>query len=340
MKNKMFKIFFILSILAVFVSCTTDPKITIQKDTIHEAPPVSNDTGYILGPGDTVQVTYFFGTQQIEKEYALEIGDVMDIEFYYHPEINKRVTIRPDGKITLARKGDIHAANLTLRELNQNITKLYSNIFKDPLVTITLIEFNQALQGFKEAVRSDRFGQSKSVLIRPDGYVNLFHLERDLRAAGYTIPQLNNIIEEEYHKKFKGLTITSALENANSNLVYVSGQVARPNTYTLIQPTTVAQILSQAGLIWENAALDSIIVVSRSPEGKPIGKLVNLNKVIGEGNIGNDVLLKRFDIVFVPKNTITKVNVWIDQYLSQIVPRWLRMGFVYSLGGKNDVFDF
>ena len=331
MKNKMFKIFFILSILAVFVSCTTDPKITIKEDTIREAPVIRNDSDYILGPGDTVQVTYFFGTQQIEKEYTLGIGDIMDIEFYYHPEINKRVTIRPDGKITLARKGDIHAANLTLRELNQNITKLYSNIFKDPLVTITLIEFNQALQGFKEAVRSDNFGQSKLVLIRPDGFVNLFHLEHDIRAAGYTIPQLNNIIEEEYRKKFEGLTITSALENANSNIVYVSGQVARPNSYRLIQPTTVAQILSQAGLIWENAALDSIVVVRRSPEGKPVGKIVNLNKVIGEGNIGNDVLLKRFDIVYVPKNTITKVNVWIDQYLSQIVPDWARFSAVYRL---------
>jgi polysaccharide export outer membrane protein len=339
MTIKMFRILMLLLIAAAAVSCTTDPLISIEKETIHAAPIVAAQSDYILGPGDTVQVTYFFGTQQIETEYTLEVGDVMDIDFYYHSEINKRVTIRPDGKITLARKGDIRAAGLTTHELNQNITKHYSNIFKDPLVTISLIEFNQALQGFKEAVRSDRFGQSKLFLIRPDGYVNLFYLEHDIRAAGFTLPQLNTVIEEEYYKKFTGLAISLALENTNSNLVYVSGQIARPGAFTLIQPTTVAQIVSQAGIIWENAALDSIIVVSRSPEGKPIGKLVNLNKVIGEGNIGNDVLLKRFDIVYVPKNTITKVNVWVDQYLSGIVPDWVRMNFTYGLGSKKDIFD-
>jgi polysaccharide export outer membrane protein len=339
MTIKIFKTIFVLLVVSIYVSCTTGPSISIEKDTIYEGPVVKADSDYILGPGDTVQVTYFFGTQQIEKEYTLEVGDVMEIEFYYHSEINKIVKIRPDGKITLARKGDIRAAGLTTRQLKENITSLYSDSFKDPSVTITLIEFNQALQGFKEAVKSDRFGQSKLFLIRPDGYANLFHLERDIRAAGFTLPQLKTVIEEAYHQKFAGLAISLALENTNSNLVYVSGQVARPGTFTLIQPTTVAQIVSQAGIIWENAALDSIIVVSRSPEGRPAGRLVNLNKVIGEGNIGHDVLLRRFDIVYVPKNTITKANVWVDQYLNGIVPDWVRMNFQYGLGSKNDILD-
>jgi len=191
------------------------------------------------------------------------------------------------------------------------------------------------LQAFKEAVKSDRFGQSKLFLIRPDGYANLFHLEHDIRAAGFTLPQLKTLVAEEYHKKFAGLAISLALEDSNSYVVYVSGQVSKPDTYKLIQPTTVTQILSQAGIIWENAALDSIVVVSRSPEGRPIGRLVNLNKVIGEGNIGHDVLLRRMDVVYVPKNTITKANVWVDQYLSNMVPDWVRLSFGYSLGGKK-----
>jgi polysaccharide export outer membrane protein len=324
---------------AASASCSIEPKISFKEDTIYEAPVPAADSDYILGPGDTVQVTYFFGTEQIKTEYTLEVGDVMDIEFYYHPEINKRVAIRPDGKITLARKGDIRAAGLTTRQLTENITALYSDIFKDPLVTITLIEFNQALKGFEEAVKSDRFGQSKLFLIRPDGYANLFYLEHDIRAAGYTLPELRSVIEEEYRQRFAGLAISLQLENSNSNLVYVSGQVLRPGRFTFIQPTTVSQIVSQAGIIWENAAADSIVVISRSPEGRPVGRLVNLAKVVGEGNIGHDILLKRFDVVFVPRNKISKVNVWVEQYLSGIVPDWVRLTFGYSLGRKDDIFD-
>jgi polysaccharide export outer membrane protein len=338
MTIQIFKTLFLLLVAGIYASCSTGPSISLEKETVHEGPVVQAASDYILGPGDTVQVTYFFGTQKIDKEYILEVGDELEIEFFYHPEINKTVKIRPDGKITLARKGDITAAGLTTRQLNENITSLYSDIFKDPMVTITLVEFNQALQGFKEAVRSDNFGQSKQFLVRPDGYANLFHLENDIRAAGFTLPQLKTVIEEEYYKKFSGLTISLALVNTNSNLVYVSGQVARPGTITLIQPTTVAQIVSQAGILWENAALDSIVVVSRSPDGRPVGRLVNLNKVVGEGNIGHDIWLKRFDVVYVPKNTITKVNVWVDQYLSGVVPDWLRFNVGYGLGSKDDIF--
>lgn len=335
MTIKVFRILMLLLTASAAVSCTTDPIISIQETTIHEEPVVIADSDYLLGPGDTVQITYFFGTQPIEKEYTLEVGDVLGLEFYYHPTINRKVTIRPDGKITLARKGDIRAAGLTTQQLNENITTLYSDIFQDPLVTVTLIEFNQALIRFKEAVTSDRSGQSKLFLIRPDGYANLFHLDSEIRAAGFNLRQLKAFVEGEYRKKFEGITITLALESANSYLVYVSGQVFRPNSYQLTQPTTVTQILSRAGIVWENAALDSILVISRSPEGRPIGRLVDLNKVVGEGNIGHDVFLKRFDIVFVPKNTITKANVWIDQYLGQMVPDWMRLTFGYSLGGKR-----
>lgn len=335
---KIFQVFLMLITVCIALSCTTDPQITLEQSTVYETQTIEGEPEYILGPGDTIQVTYFFGTQQIEKEYILEVGDVMDIEFYYHSEVNKRVTIRPDGKITLARKGDISAAGLTSQQLTKKIRTLYSNIFKDPLVTVTLIEFNQALKGFREAVRSDRFGQSKLFLIRPDGYVSLFHLKNDILAAGFTLSKLETVVEKEYRKKFSGITVSLALGNTNSNLVYVSGQVARPGSFTLRQPTSVSQIVSQAGIIWENAALDSIVVVSRNSEGRPVGRLVNLNKVIGEGNIGNDIMLKRFDVVYVPKNTITKVNVWIDQYLSKIVPDWVRMSFVYGLGGKDDIF--
>jgi polysaccharide export outer membrane protein len=333
-----FKLAMFFLTLCTYVSCS-DVNVSIREDTTFEEPVVKIQPGYVLGPGDTVQITYFFGTQQIEKEYTLEVGDVMNVEFYYHPEINSTATIRPDGKITLARKGDIQAAGLTTRQLVKNISTLYGDVFKDPLVTITLVEFNQALKGFKEAVTSDRFGHSKIFLIRPDGYANLFHLESEILAAGHTLSQLKSVVEAVYRKKFVGLAVSLALESTGGNLVYVSGEVRKPDAYRLVQPTTVSQILSRAGIIYENAELSSVIVVSRSPEGKPIGRVVDLNKVIGEGNIGNDVLLNRFDVVYVPKNKITKVNVWVSQYLTNVVPDWLRLSFVYSLGGKADIFE-
>jgi polysaccharide export outer membrane protein len=334
MRFEVLKALLKLFFLILCISCS-GPNISIEKAAVHEGPVAEIDSDYVLGPGDRMLITYFFGTEVSEREYSLEVGDVLEIQFYYHPEINKTVTIRPDGKISLARKGDIHAAGLTTRELKEHLTSLYSDTFKKPLVTITLVEFNQALKAFKEAITSDRFGHSKTVLIRPDGRANFFYIEQDVQAAGLSLPQLQSYVSEQYKNQFDNLKITLALESTDSNLVYVSGQVARPDTYQLIQPTTVSQILSKAGIIWETAALDSIVVVSRRPDGRPIGRLIDLNKVIGDGNIEKDILLKRFDIVYVPKNRITKLNVFIEQYFSNIVPDWARFSTVYRIDNNN-----
>jgi len=338
MPKKIFKLFSFFAVLILFLSCS-DVKVSITEDTLHEEQTAPIGSDYVIGPGDSIQITYFFGTQPTEKEYVLEVGDVIEVQFYYHAEVNRTATLQPDGNISLARKGQIRAAGLTTQQLQEKIENLYRDVFKDPLVNITLIEFNQALKGFKEAITSDRAGHSKVVLVRPDGYISLFHIEEDIRAAGRTIPELKSIVAQQYREHFDSLTISLAMLTTDSNLVYVSGEVRSPASYQLIQPTTVSQILAQAGIIYENAELSSIILISRSPEGKPVGRLVDINKVIGEGNIGNDVLLKRFDIVYVPKNKITNAGVFVDQYINNILPDATRLNWGYSLGGKNDIFD-
>ncbi len=338
MPHKIFKIFTALFVLFLLLACT-DVKVSLKEDITYHEPEAAIDSDYVIGPGDTIQITYFFGTQPTEKEYTLEVGDVVDVQFYYHSEVNRTVTIHPDGNISLARKGEIRAAGLSTKELESRITRLYSDDFKNPSVTITLVEFNQALKGFKEAITSDRQGHSKLILVRPDGYISLFHIEKDIRAAGMTMPQLYKDVSQKYREHFDSLTISLALESTASNLVYVSGEVRSPDSYQLVQPTTVSQILAQAGIIWENADLSSIVVIRRSREGKPSGRLVDLNKVVGEGNIGNDILLRRFDIVYVPKNKITKANVFVAQYIDNMLPENVRLNFGYGLGGKQDIFD-
>jgi polysaccharide export outer membrane protein len=338
MPKKILKLFLIPAVLLLFVSCS-DVKVSITEDTLHEESPVATESAYLVGPGDILQITYFFGTQPIEQEYTLEVGDIIEVQFYYHAEVNRTATIHPDGNISLARKGEIRAAGLTTQELQEKISNLYSDVFKDPLVNITLIEFNQALKGFKEAITSDRQGHSKMILVRPDGYISLFHIKKDILASGSTLPQLQTLVAQKYQKHFDSLAVSLALETTGSNLVYVNGEVRSPDSYQLIQPTTVSQILSRAGIIWENAALSSIILISRSSEGKPVGRVVDMNKIIGKGNIGNDILLKRFDIVYVPKNTITKANIFVLQYIDNMLPENVRLTFGYGLGGKDDIFD-
>src|SRR5712692_3409554 len=54
-------------------------------------------------------------------EYRLQPGDLLRVKFLYHPELDLKVPIRPDGSITLQMAGDIRAAGLTTIELEKVI---------------------------------------------------------------------------------------------------------------------------------------------------------------------------------------------------------------------------
>ncbi|MDE1900762.1 MAG: polysaccharide biosynthesis/export family protein [Alphaproteobacteria bacterium] len=53
--------------------------------------------------------------------YRIGPGDVLDIKFFFAPEMNESVTVRPDGKISIMFAQDIQAAGLTADELAANI---------------------------------------------------------------------------------------------------------------------------------------------------------------------------------------------------------------------------
>jgi polysaccharide biosynthesis/export protein len=76
--------------------------------------------------------------------YTLRPGDSFDINFELSPEFNQQgVSVQPDGFITLRGVGDVHVAGETVPELNATIRTSYNKILNDPLVSITLKDFEK-----------------------------------------------------------------------------------------------------------------------------------------------------------------------------------------------------
>jgi polysaccharide biosynthesis/export protein len=76
--------------------------------------------------------------------YTLRSGDSFDITFELSPEFNQQnVSVQPDGFITLRGVGDVHVAGQTVPELNATIRAAYNKILNEPLVSITLKDFEK-----------------------------------------------------------------------------------------------------------------------------------------------------------------------------------------------------
>jgi polysaccharide export outer membrane protein len=59
---------------------------------------------YRLSEGDSMEVMYLTRPQETSTPYKLQVKDSIDVEFTYHPELNRTVRVRPDGKISIPRK--------------------------------------------------------------------------------------------------------------------------------------------------------------------------------------------------------------------------------------------
>jgi polysaccharide biosynthesis/export protein len=76
--------------------------------------------------------------------YTLRSGDAFDISFELSPEFNQQnVSIQPDGYITLRGVGDVHVAGETVPELTATLRTAYNKILNDPLISITLKDFER-----------------------------------------------------------------------------------------------------------------------------------------------------------------------------------------------------
>ena len=79
--------------------------------------------------------------KEVMEDYYLQPGDNLDVKFFYNPELNENVTIRPDGRISLQLIDEIQAAGLTPSELDEILTKEYSTQLKESIISVILREF-------------------------------------------------------------------------------------------------------------------------------------------------------------------------------------------------------
>ncbi len=77
---------------------------------------------------------------QNEAEYRLQPGDLLRVKFLYHPDLDLKVPIRPDGAITLQVAGDIHAAGLTTTELEKVVKERTSDRLREPEVSVMVAQ--------------------------------------------------------------------------------------------------------------------------------------------------------------------------------------------------------
>jgi protein involved in polysaccharide export with SLBB domain len=160
---------------------------------------------------------------------------------------------------------------------------------------------------------------NEQVIVRPDGRISL-QLVREIRAAGLTPEELTNLLIKKYSAELLKPEITVIVRSFGGYKVYIDGEVNRVGMVNMSGPTTVMQSIAQAGGLKETARVNEIIVIRYLSEGNYTIIPIDMEKVIDGTDFGQNILLKPFDIVHVPRSIITNINIWVDQYIRKNVP--------------------
>ncbi len=269
---------------------------------------------YRLAQGDVLEFIYLTIPTVTGKPYRLQVKDQIDIEFNLHPQLNRTVRVRPDGEISIPRKKDVKVAGMTANQVSEKLKRIYSDLLKDPEITVTVREFNAKLDEVQKAIATAPYGQARIVAVRPDGHLSAPFIE-DMIAAGRTVPDLSRAVNAKYRKIIPEMKVSVLLREVVGNLVFVDGEVVRPGVFNVKGPISLQHALAQAGGTKETAEPRSVLVISRMPDGKFFTRKTDLTNMTSQ----TDFMLQRNDLVYVPKSTIARADIWVQQNISRLL---------------------
>ena len=79
----------------------------------------------------------------VGENYILKPSDVISVEVYQEPDLEKSVRVEGDGSVALALIGKVKVAGMTVAEAQSLVTDLYNRDYLvDPQVSILVVQFS------------------------------------------------------------------------------------------------------------------------------------------------------------------------------------------------------
>jgi len=274
------------------------------------------------------------------RSYRLGIQDVIEVKVYGHPDLDTTQTIGPDGAISILPGGSIQAAGKTVDELADEIKQRVSNIVQnpvlnvsvdeyrshplfiaDPLVNVVAVEINSRRISVLGAVKTPGIVKLRSPTTIMDAISQAGGLsdEADLRDSivledGRILPvSLEKLFKEGDLRQNIYLRPYSSVYVGSSryNYAYVIGEVEHAGKLNWDGALSLMDAVSQVGGITRNAKTDHVLVISGGIS-EPSLKLVDMGGFLYRGELQNNILLRRGDIVYVPKNDLGTAERYFD----------------------------
>lgn len=274
--------------------------VSDQPTVGHESTQPVNKSDYILGQGDRILIQVFGATDLPTTP----------------------VDVSGEGDVMAPLVGRVHAGGLSVRGLEAALTEKYAKFYKNPEVTVTVVEYRSQpvtvvgsvnTPGVIQLRRPTRLMEviSEAGGLKPDAGDTAIVTSPPSDLPGQTNEQmatqqvdLRKIIDGQDPSLNVLVQPNDLITIPKAKMVYVIGDVGRPGGYVLNESSStlsVLQALALAGGVNKTAKASQGRILRRGDEGPQRTETkINVAKILADK--APDVELHADDILFVPNS--------------------------------------
>jgi len=143
------------------------------------------------------------------------------------------------------------------------------------------------------------------IVIAPDGAIT-YPLVGRIEVAGMTYPELVTRIETELQTYYTDPSVAVNIVEVSNQKVFVLGEVNNPSVLQIENELSVLEALTRTGGISNDANTENVLLIRGGLE-EPTLYTVDVQGILA-GDMSQNAMLQRGDILMVPTSTIVEVE--------------------------------
>jgi len=297
-----------------------------------------------LGPEIGTVATAALPSADGFAEYVIDAGDVLEFISFDDATLNRPLTVRYDGYVSLPRIPDIKIAGMTRPAAQQAIRDEYSKIFKEPEISLSIVtpaSKAYVVTGDVEAPGRYPFERTVSLWdaislagglrqrnsgggnsggsIGITGQITKAFIIRRVEGERKVLPfDLRGLGKPGDYQGDAPITYGDVVYVPEGvNLVYLLGESRSAVIVELTEGMTLLQMLAlSGGFDASTAKISSVVLLRQSGENTTDLHKIDLRAILK--NKAPDMPLQPGDVVYIPRKTLLKLSEFVDRSVGSL----------------------
>jgi polysaccharide export outer membrane protein len=193
-----------------------------------------------------------------------------------------------------------------------------------------VVEPGGRVDDFFEIMLGGPLGAVRDGTVTDDGYLRL-PLIPPIQAADHYFSDVSERISVAYAEVFPELEVTTVFAlRRRQRKITVLGEVFNGGTFDAVRPVSVLEAIALAGGFTDRARRGQVLLFHPDYRERTLTvRVLDMTKGLKMDDPSIVAWTVRpHDIVYVPRSTISDLNVFVDQFVTQMIPFDLRINIL------------